>query len=89
MKAKKEVMIYDAPIIWLLGLSQQEKDIAKQVLKSFEEAKQKFCVVDYSKKRINGNLTIDFKSINMSKKEGQPYYDHVFEQLTDMGFNVE
>ena len=89
MKSKEKTVTYEAPIIWLLGLTQQEKAIAKQVLKTFEDAKQKFCVVDYSKKRINGNLTIDFKSINMSKKEGQPYYDHVFEQLTDMGFNVE
>ncbi len=89
MKRKQQTATYKAPIIWLLGLTDQERDIAKQILSSFEDAKQKFCVVDYSKKRINGNLTIDFKSVNMNKKEGQPYYDHVFEQLSAMGFTVE
>lgn len=89
MKCKNADATYEAPIIWLLGLQNNEKEATRQVLNVFENMGIKFCTVDFSKKRINGNLTIDFQTINMSRKEGKPYYDHVYEQLCEMGYCVE
>lgn len=86
MKTKR---IADIPTIWLLNLSPKEKDIAKQVLSAFEETGNKYCTVDFKEPLTGKKLAIDFKTVNMSYKEGLPYYNHVFQQLMDMGYIVE
>ena len=89
MKSKTKTKTYNAPVIWLLGLPKSEKDVAKQVLSAFEEAKHKFCTVDFNNKKLSGSVGISVRTVNMSDKEGKIYYDHVYEQLNEMGFNVE
>ena len=77
------------PTIWLIDLSPKEKALAQQVLSAFEETGNKYCTVDFKDKQKGSKLVIDFKTVNMSYKEGLPYYNHVFQQLVDMGYMVE
>ena len=73
-----------APIIWLLGLEENDKDIAKQIIKTFKEAGVAFSTVDFGENKHDDRIHISIITYNMTAEQGKPYYDYVRKKLTSL-----
>ena len=75
------------PVIWLLALNAEERNIAEQILTCFREANVSYCIVDFEDK--TNEIGIKLCPENLTRAEAQPIFDCIHKELISMGFQVE